>query len=162
MTDYDSDSDIPESEDYKVDILLNRLDRNMERTRTQILSPEEITLLQTIRGTKEMIPKQDELIASLLNAAKIITIDDIASLSPKILKELSDQLDFLYNLKNTSIIIDTYYKHLDTLKDTSIINDTYYKQTLAEFDSKSNVICGDTNYVQSNINNSINPIGAYE
>jgi len=41
MTDYDSDSDIPESEDYKVDILLNRLDRNMERTRTQILSPEE-------------------------------------------------------------------------------------------------------------------------
>ena len=162
MKDYDNDSDIPESEDYKVDILLNRLDRNMERTRTQILSPEEITLLQTIRGTKEMIPEQDELIASLLNAAKIITIDDIASLSPKILKELSDQLDFLYNLKNTSIIIDTYYKHLDTLKDTSIINDTYYKQTLAEFDSKSNVICGDTNYVQSNINNSINPIGAYE
>ena len=124
MKNYDSDSYIPESEDYKVDILLNRLDRNMERDRTQILSPQEITLLQTIRGTKEMIPKQDELIASLLNAAKIITIDDIASLSPKILKELSDQLDFLYNLKNTSIIIDTYYKHLDTLKDTSIINDT--------------------------------------
>ena len=162
MKAYDSDLDIPESEDYKIDILLNRLDRNIERTRTQILSPEEITLLQTIRGTKEMIPKQDELIASLLNAAKIITIDDIASLSPKILKELSDQLDFLYNLKNTNIIIDTYYKHLDTLKDTSIINDTYYKQTLAEFDSKSNVVCGDTNYVQSNIDTAINPIRAYE
>src|SRR3989344_985471 len=145
MKNYDSDSDIPESEDYKVDILLNRLDRNIERDRTQILSPQEITLLQTIRGTKEMIPKQDELIASLLNAAKIITIDDIASLSPKILKELSDQLDFLYNLKNTSIIIDTYYK-----------------QTLAEFDSKSNVVCGDTNYVQSNIDTAINPIRAYE
>src|SRR3989344_5766742 len=145
MKNYDSDSYIPESEDYKVDILLNRLDRNMERDRTQILSPQEITLLQTIRGTKEMIPKQDELIASLLNAAKIITIDDIASLSPKILKELSDQLDFLYNLKNTNIIIDTYYK-----------------QTLAEFDSKSNVVCGDTNYVQSNIDTAINPIRAYE
>ena len=115
MKNYDSDSDIPESEDYKVDILLNRLDRNIERDRTQILSPQEITLLQTIRGTKEMIPKQDELIASLLNAAKIITIDDIASLSPKILKELSDQLDFLYNLKNTNIIIDTYYKYMPSL-----------------------------------------------
>ena len=162
MKNYDSDSDIPESEDYKVDILLNRLDRNIERDRTQILSPQEIKLLRAIRGHKKMIPEQDKLIASLLNAAKIITIDDIASLSPKILKELSDQLDFLYNLKNTSIIIDTYYKHLDTLKDTSIINDTYYKQTLAEFDSKSNVVCGDTNYVQSNIDTAINPIRAYE
>ena len=50
MKDYDNDSDIPESEDYKIDILLNRLDRNIERDRTQILSPQEITLLQTIRG----------------------------------------------------------------------------------------------------------------
>ena len=152
MKNYDSDSDIPESEDYKVDILLNRLDRNMERTRTQILSPEEITLLQTIRGTKEMIPEQDELLASFLKDAKIITIDDIAKLSPEILKELGGQLDLRRK------VLD----RLDCLKTKGVIDERSYKQTLAEFDSKSNVICGDTNYVQSNINNSINPIGAYE
>ena len=152
MKDYDNDSDIPESEDYKVDILLNRLDRNIERTRTQILSPEEITLLQTIRGTKEMIPEQDELLASFLKDAKIITIDDIAKLSPEILKELGGQLDL--RLK----VVD----RLDYLKTKGVIDERSYRQTLAEFDSKSNVICGDTNYVQSNINNSINPIGAYE
>src|SRR3989344_9683974 len=152
MKNYDSDSDIPESEDYKVDILLNRLDRNIERDRTQILSPQEITLLQTIRGHKKMIPEQDELLASFLKDAKIIAIDDIASLSPKILKELGGQLDLRRK------VVD----RLDYLKTKGVIDERSYKQTLAEFDSKSNVICGDTNYVQSNINNSINPIGAYE
>ena len=152
MKAYDSDLDIPESEDYKIDILLNRLDRNIERDRTQILSPQEITLLQTIRGHKKMIPEQDELLASFLKDAKIITIDDIASLSPKILKELSDQLDLRRK------VVD----RLDCLKTKGVIDERSYRQTLAEFDSKSNVVCGDTNYVQSNINNSINPIGAYE
>src|SRR3989338_3336979 len=146
MGNYDSDSDIPESEDYKIDILLNRLDRNIKRDRTQILSPQEITLLQTIRGTKEMIPEQDELIASFLKDAKIITIDDIAKLSPEILKELGGQLDL--RLK----VVD----RLDCLKTKGVIDDRSYRQTLAEFDSKSNVVCGDTNYVQSNIDNSIN------
>ena len=152
MKDYDNDSYIPESEDYKVDILLNRLDRNIERDRTQILSPQEITLLQTIRGHKKMIPEQDKLIASLLNAAKIITIDDIASLSPEILKDLGGQLDLRRK------VLD----RLDCLKTKGVIDERRYRQTLAEFDSKSNVVCGDTNYVQSNIDTAINPIGAYE
>ena len=83
---------------------------------------------------------------------EIQRVTDPPPIKPEILKDLGGQLDL--RLK----VVD----RLDYLKTKGVIDERSYRQTLAEFDSKSNVICGDTNYVQSNINNSINPIGAYE